>query len=77
MKGNTKSKCGCVVWYLGVNKYRVDYCPKHKAVDDLYEALKALRGKFLTAAAMADLSDKMIARELEASDQALAKAEGK
>jgi len=35
--------CGCRIVTNEVNDYLIDYCPKHKAAPDLYEALKEVK----------------------------------
>ncbi len=37
-----EEKCGCYVVHVELDELEIVYCPKHKAIDDLYEALKAL-----------------------------------
>ena len=36
--------CGCTIEDLGDGSHAINYCPKHKAAPDMYEALRALVG---------------------------------
>ena len=40
--GDPKGKCKCRVNHLGYAEAIIEYCPKHKAAPDMYEALKNL-----------------------------------
>ena len=35
----TVSGCGCLIRRIGKNTYDMEYCPKHEAAPDMYEAL--------------------------------------
>ncbi len=69
--------CGCSIFKVKHNVI-IDYCPKHKAAPDMYEALKGL----LKLGDTPDLSDpRKTLREIhggrfEDADQALSKARG-
>ena len=39
---NYTTKCGCIVIETPPN-FRIEYCPKHKAADALYDALKDVK----------------------------------
>ena len=68
--------CACGVKDLGEGVYQINYCRKHKAAPDMYEALKYAEafceavGQGLVATASRDMVNDQI-------KQALAKAEGK
>jgi len=48
MMSSSSFKCGCVVdfdfvgWNNTLRNVEIDYCPRHKAADAIYEALKNL-----------------------------------
>ena len=62
------AECGCIVKhqrYPAYNSYRIEYCPKHKAAPDMYEALREIVGNLVNPS------------DIEIGTKALAKAEGK
>ena len=80
--------CGCKIRYDRGVVYYIDYCPKHKAAPDMYEALKGFLYNFMqmrklnpTAFNMLNPNEKkawIIMRDSAAkAEKALSKAEGK
>ncbi len=73
-------KCGCEVEfrYNDVIKdaAKIVYCPKHKAAPELYEALKIAESALNLYSGLHP-SDKILSKQCEIADKALAKAEGK
>ena len=65
--------CGCTIFRVN-DKVIIDYCPKHKAAPDMYEALKVLVNKFETAGIILGFTEAHLIKELEEGRQALTKA---
>lgn len=64
-------QCGCRVVGDNAGCYTIEYCPKHKAAPELYEALKLLVTMFRSD----DYQDWR--NSIEIAEKAIAKAEGK
>ena len=85
-----KPECGCEVFRIMHSKpnlYRIQYCPKHNACEDMYEALKTTI-VHPQSVAVDTLSEAQCRAELkrvcdridhfkDIANQALSKAEGK
>lgn len=66
--------CGCRIKIVGdLHTSAIEYCPKHKAAPDMYEALKALMKEYW----MDTQPDETATNNWSNAQKALAKAEGR
>ena len=70
----SKEECGCKVVSLFLTGNTIEYCPKHKAAPDLYEALKSF-DRYISESYPDNMKYKAYA--VEQMEKALARANDK